>query len=500
MKVSIKAKIWSTVSAVVFVFAYFISFYFPSQQKEQVLKSYNKETQNLANTVSLGVQIALDEQNFHGVQMAMDFIKKDSNLVFAAIVQEDINPVTKKSAFTVFQTYPDGYDMKLSAATSDSIIVKYADFKSELLSGKIVIGVSTKEVKAKHSQLRFQALVITFGVLVLGISIGYLLARNISDPLSLMKLHSARVAQGNLKIQLKLKRKDEIGDLSLAFDNMVLALAEADDQLHEYNEELKTKSEQIEYHNEKTQESIRYAKVIQQAFLPSISELESRFPDSFISYLPKDIVSGDFYYFGYSGSTFLFGVFDCTGHGVPGGFMSVMGSVYLNAILEKGVSNPAEIFQLLDQGIVNSLHQNDVGSVSKDGMDGSLCAINVESNKLQFTGAYNSLYILRGEEWLRFKADRKNIGGGDNMSSGKFTCHEIDLVKGDQLYILSDGYVDQFGGEEDKKYMIAQFRDFVYSIRNLKMEEQRIKIEEEFYRWKGSESQIDDVLVMGVRV
>lgn len=500
MKVSIKAKIWSTVSAVVFVFAYFIYFYFPSQQKEQVLKSYKKDTQNLANTVSLGVQIALDEQNFHGVQMAMNFIKKDSNLVFAAIVQEDFNPITKKTDYTVFQTYPDGYPLELSASTSDSIIVKYADFKSELLSGKIVLGVSTKEVKEKHAQLRIQALVITLLVLILGISIGYFLARNISRALNLMKIHSARVAQGNLKIQLKLNRKDEIGDLSLAFDNMVKALAEADDQLHEYNEELKTKTEQIEYHNEKTQESIRYAKVIQQAFLPSLYEFKTSLPDSFISYLPKDIVSGDFYFFGKSSNSFLFGVFDCTGHGVPGGFMSVMGSVYLNAILEKGVSKPSEILTLLDKGIVDSLHQRDEGSVSKDGMDGSLCALDFDTNKLQFSGAYNSLYILRGEEWLKFKADRKNIGGGDNLSSGEFVCHEIDLESGDQLYMMSDGYVDQFGGDDDKKYMIARFRDFIFSIRELSMEEQRLKIEEEFYNWKGSEPQIDDVLVMGVRI
>lgn len=500
MKVSIKAKIWSTVSAVVFVFAYFIYFYFPNQQKEQVLKSYHKDAQNLANTVSLGVQIALDEQNFHGVQMAMDFIKEDSNLVFAAIVQESFNPFTNKTDYKVFQTYPDNYPLELTAATSDSIIVKYADFKSELLGGKIVLGVSTVEVKKEHARLRTRALVITIGVLLLGISIGYLLARNISRALNLMKIHSSRVAQGNLGIQLNMGRKDEIGDLSNAFDQMVIALKEADEQLHEYNEELKTKSEQILYHSEKTQESIRYAQVIQEAFLPNIEDFKKVFPNSFISYIPKDIVSGDFYFFSEVNSQYLFGVFDCTGHGVPGGFMSVMGSVYLNNIVHQGVSKPSEILQLLDAGIVNSLNQKVEGSRTRDGMDGSLCSMDIEANKLYFSGAYNSLYILRGDEWLRIKADRKSIGGGMDLRSNQFECHEIDLLSGDNLYLLSDGFVDQFGGDEDKKYTIGKFKNFILSIKDRSMEEQKSLLEKEFFDWRGVGSQIDDVLVMGVRV
>lgn len=495
MKISIKAKIWSTVSAVVFLFAYFIYFYFPNQQKEQVLISYNKDTQNLANTVALGVQIALDEQNFRGVKMAMDFIKKDSNLVFVSIVQvDDSNEI-------IFNTFPETFELTLPMSSSDSIIVKKSNFQSELLSGKIILGISTKELKEKHNSLRQQAMIITLCVLFFGVSIGYLLARNISVALNLIKLNSSRVAQGNLGVQINMKRKDEIGDLSAAFDKMVKSLSEADNQLQEYNEELKTKSEQIEHNNEKTQESIRYAKVIQQAFLPKKSEFRKVFSDSFISYLPKDIVSGDFYYFAQSNKNYVFGVFDCTGHGIPGGFMSVMGCVYLkNIILNQGITEPSKILELLDEGIVESLNQKDEKSKSRDGMDGSLCSLNLENNKLKFSGAFNSLYILRGDHWIKIKADRKSVGGGMESKMKGFSCSEIYIEKGDLLYMFSDGFVDQFGGKHGRKYMLKKLQQFIFLIRDYPMKEQQQFLEKEFYEWKGNEIQLDDVLVMGIRI
>lgn len=495
MNLNIQTKIWSTVISIVFMFAYFIYFYFPNQQEEQVLISYNKDTQNLVNTIGLGVQIALDEQNFRGVKMAMDFIKKDSNLVFVSIVSiEDSNEV-------VFNTFPDNFGLSLPIYSSDSIIVKEANFHSDLLSGKIILGISTKELKKKHSILRKQAIIITLCVLFFGVLIGYLLARNISVALNLIKLNSSRVAKGDLSVQINMNRKDEIGDLSSAFDKMVKALSQADYQLHEYTEELKTKGEQIELNNQKIQESIRYAEVIQQASLPKKSEFTKVFNDSFITYLPKDIVSGDFYYFAQLDNNYVFGVFDCTGHGIPGGFMSVMGCVYLkNIILNQGVTEPSKILQLLDEGIVESLNQKDERRKSRDGMDGSLCSLNLENNKLKFSGAFNSLYILRGDNWIKIKADRKPVGGGMQSKMKGFSCSEIYIQKGDLLYMLSDGFVDQFGGNNSRKYMLKRLQKFIFSIRHYSMNEQQQLLEKEFYHWKGNEIQVDDVLVMGIRI
>jgi serine phosphatase RsbU (regulator of sigma subunit) len=503
MVVNIKTKIWSAVSIVVVIFAYFIYFYFPNQQKEQVLESYNNEAQNLTNTVALGVKIGLDEQNFHGVKLAMDYIKDNPNLVFVAIVQtEEVVDVKGDSVVneSVFQVTPFGYPLLLPISSSDSIIVKESSFESKLLNGKIIIGLSTDEVKAKHAALRAQALIITIGVLLLGISIGYLLARNISSALSIISKHSVKVAGGDLSTQLKMTRKDEIGDLSRTFDQMVMALAEADHQLHEYNEELLTKNEQIEFINNQTQESIRYAQMIQDAFLPRRSDISQAFPDSFVLYTPKNTVSGDFYYYAESKGKFVLGAFDCTGHGVPGGFMSVMGCVLLKQIVyNQGITEPSEILTLMDNGIVDSLHQNEQDSKMRDGMDGALCSFDFENKKLQFAGAFNSLYILRDNEWLITKANRRAIGGGGENTQA-FTPHEMDIRDNDLIYIMSDGFVDQFGEETGKKYMIKRFKDFLMSIQDLSLVEQHRRLELEFSDWKGNENQIDDVLVVGVRV
>ena len=257
---------------------------------------------------------------------------------------------------------------------------------------------------------------------------------------------------------------------------------------------------EIEQKNQETLDSIMYAKKIQEAILPMISEVHQAFEDSFIFYLPRDIVSGDFYWFKEIGDKKYIAAVDCTGHGVPGAFMSMIGSVLLDDIVsKKGIEEPHQILNQLNEGVIKALKQNNLESGSRDGMDIALCVLDETKNKLYFAGALRPLIHIRDGVIERIKSDSFPIGGSNNPDEG-YGFHEINIEKGDVFYLYSDGYPDQFGGEKDKKYMTKSFRDYLVRISKQPMSEQKELLETEFHRWRGDFEQVDDVLVIGFRV
>lgn len=263
-------------------------------------------------------------------------------------------------------------------------------------------------------------------------------------------------------------------------------------------EVVKQKNE-IEMKNKDITDSINYAKKIQEAILPANELFKSVIKDGFIVYKPKDIVSGDFYWMAEKEGSVLITAADCTGHGVPGAFMSMIGSALLNEIVnDKAITEPASILNHMRDGIVKALKQTGREGESKDGMDIALCNISFKENKLQYAGANNSLFIVRNKELLEFKANKFPIGIGIEMKP--FTNNVIDLQANDIIYIFTDGYADQFGGRDGKKFMKKRFKDLFLSISDLVMDEQKIKITEAFKEWQGSYEQVDDVLVIGIRV
>ena len=252
---------------------------------------------------------------------------------------------------------------------------------------------------------------------------------------------------------------------------------------------------QLEEKNQEIMDSITYAKRIQNAILPPNKLVNKYLSNSFILYKPKDIVAGDFYWLEHIGDKVLFAAADCTGHGVPGAMVSVVCHNALNrSVREYGLTDPGAILDKTREIVVQEFEKSD--EEVKDGMDIALCLL--EGNKLHYAGAHNPLWIIRKGEIIETKANKQPIGQFDNPEP--YTTHSFKLEKGDSIYIFSDGYVDQFGGEKGKKFKTKAFRDLLLSIQDNTMEEQKSIIDDVFEKWKENLEQLDDVCVIGIHV
>jgi len=246
-------------------------------------------------------------------------------------------------------------------------------------------------------------------------------------------------------------------------------------------------------------DSIIYAKRIQSAVLPSKEFAEEILPEHFILFKPRDIVSGDFFWMTQKGSKTIVVAADCTGHGVPGAFMSMLGVSFLNDIVNKNETVQANlILNKLRADVKRTLDQTGKKDEAKDGMDIALCIIDYETNKLQYAGAYNPLYLYRKDELLQIKADKMPIGIYIKEKES-FTNHELDLQKGDTFYIFSDGYVDQFGGARGEKFKSKKFKELLLNLQSKKLSEQKEILDNTLTEWRGEYSQLDDICVIGVR-
>ena len=277
---------------------------------------------------------------------------------------------------------------------------------------------------------------------------------------------------------------------------------EQNEELNQQNEEILTQREavsiqkqELEIKNELLTSSINYAKRIQLAILPEDQTIQNYLPNSFILYKPKDIVSGDFYWIDKVGDNILFSAVDCTGHGVPGAFMSIVGNNGLNkAVKEYDIITPSKVLDSLNEHVSETLKQDT--SEIKDGMDLSFYSLNTKTNELEFSGANNPLYIISKGELEEIKADRQAIG-----DKGKsFTNHKIQLKNGDCIYSFTDGYADQFGGEKGKKFMYGKFKNLLIEISPKPMSKQKQILISTFENWKGDLEQVDDICIIGVRI
>lgn len=256
----------------------------------------------------------------------------------------------------------------------------------------------------------------------------------------------------------------------------------------------------IEEKNKDITDSINYAKRIQNAKFSQKSDLQLTFKDSFILFKPKDIVSGDFYFFSNRDQSFFIAAADCTGHGVPGAFMSLIGIEKLDECVKQS-NKVSEILQNLNKAIKTSLKQNDHDTSSRDGMDIALCSIDLTNHSLNYAGANRPLWLIRKDSLNveEIKATKKAIGGlTDNDQF--FQTHECKLNKGDTFYIFSDGFADQFSGTDGKKLMTKNFKEILSQIQNLSLSEQEQYLDEYLEKWKSGTEQVDDILVIGIRI
>lgn len=288
-------------------------------------------------------------------------------------------------------------------------------------------------------------------------------------------------------------------------DNILLneqkeEIATQRDEIEAQRDQVTHQRDQIQKQKEEITDSILYARRIQNAILPPEEFRNAILREHFILNKPRDIVSGDFYWLASKGDKIVAAVADCTGHGVPGAFMSMLGVSFLNEIVNKGDAiQPGMILDLLRENIIRALHQTGKEGENKDGMDISLVVIDQNAGKIEFAGAYNSLYVIRDGEVLELKADRMPIGIFQERND-LFSTKEMAVRKGDTLFMQSDGFEDQFGGVEGKKLKAKAYKELLVKLKDLPMAELRNQLDTFIMEWMNGYAQVDDILVMGIRL
>ena len=399
------------------------------------------------------------------------------------------------------------------------------------------------------NSLKFFVLYLGSALVVIGSIMAFLLVRGIVRPVHRLRGILLQLGRGVFPRARIVSRNDEIGDMSRALTGLVEGLKRTTDFSHalaagdfkaEYQpmstedvlghallmmrkeleererileekvtartEEMVRQKDEVERQSKKVVElyknvtdSIRYAKRLQESILPLDQRIRELLPGSFVLYRPKDIVSGDFYWVESIDGKTVFAAVDCTGHGVPGAFMSLVGHNGLNQVVkERGLTKPNEVLDQLNRIAFETLHK-DRDQYVRDGMDMALCTYHPQEQLLEFAGANCPLYVVRGAQVLQFAPNKMPIGGFE-LKDKVFVGHTIQLQKDDAVYIFSDGYADQFGGPRGKKFFYRQFRELLIRITPETPERKKALLIEAFNDWKGTQEQVDDLLVMGMQV
>jgi len=292
----------------------------------------------------------------------------------------------------------------------------------------------------------------------------------------------------------------------IEFDFQLKSITTEAKQIKEKNElltraftQIESQSNEIKAKNNAITDSIHYAKRIQRAILPENEKVQKCLQDHFIFYQPKDIVSGDFYWVEQVGDNVVFGVIDCTGHGVPGAFVSLIANNALNkVVLEQGITKPGTIINEVNS-IITELFMRSEENI-RDGMDMGICCWNKKENTFQFAGAYNSLFVYRDNKLTEIKGNRESVGASIFNHEKDFVNHQVDIIKGDLIYLSTDGLPDQFGGRFGKKLKWKGFRKLLSEIAEIPIGKQQIKLTEFFEDWKGNLEQLDDICVLAVKI
>ena len=469
---------------------------------------------------------------------------KNISAEVASLIESYNNEV--RNVLVDISSYQDGFSSLMAQTMFEEINSSY---EAILVSINNLSHIRTQiadeqqmETNERFSNLINNILLISIIIVIGTISIAIFTTISITQPVQRLKSILLSLGRGVFpKSQLK-PSNDEIGEMSEAMNSLVTGLKETTDFAHEIGqsnfdyeyqplsdedvlghallkmkdelaeterileEKVKARTEEVVKQKAEIEElytdvtaSIRYAKRLQDSILPPEKFIKKYFPSSFVFFKPKDIVSGDFYWIGKQKDELMFAAVDCTGHGVPGAFMSLVGANGLDsAFSEQKTPTPGTMLDGLNKYANNSLNKSIDDSI-RDGMDITLCSLNFKKMKLKFAGANNPLYLIRNGELEVFKTNKFAIGSftdGEN----NYETFELDLKAGDKIYAFSDGYPDQFGGERGKKFMYKKFKELLVETVNESMEDQKRKLEDRLFQWMGSHEQVDDIVIFGVEI
>lgn len=411
------------------------------------------------------------------------------------------------------ETYIKTYDDKRGRTIIEKVDGRKLHFEyvymdrvnTDLYEGSVIRIITDRSGEARLIFNELGKLVLIFGVamLLLGIMI-YKRARAITQPIHQLEESAKKIEKGSMDTRAEVVGNNEVTTLAEHFNSMIVRLQkyynELEQKVAERTAEVVAQKEKIEQQQKHLTDSIHYAKRIQSAILPSDLQMENSLGAHFHLYMPKDIVSGDFYWLSKREDKVLLTAADCTGHGVPGAFMSMIGASLLNKIVNENlVLQPSLVLDALRDGVINSLNKEGQEGATNDGMDMVLISLDRKAMKIEFAGANNPLYVVRNGEIVKYKGDTQPVGGGHGTGKA-FANTEVEVQKGDMVYLTSDGYQDQFGGDKKLKFMVGKFKKLLVEIADLPLEKQRSILLERHLTWKGDLAQVDDILVIGIRI
>jgi serine phosphatase RsbU (regulator of sigma subunit) len=403
-----------------------------------------------------------------------------------------------------YQNLPPGnYDFIYRAKGKDGIWCHSNSYKFEILKpfyrkwwfiavmvlGTLAVIVST--MKVREAQLKRQ---------------NEHLEKLVSERTSEIQKQKEAIELKNAELEVQreeiLTQRDAIEEQNAALEMQKTEILSQKDELEVQKNIAMQQRDEIAHHQKEIMDSIYYAKRIQNAIMPKEDTISKILPEHFVLFRPRDIVSGDFYYFKHINNYAVIVAADCTGHGVPGAFMSMLGSAYLNEIVVNNQDglNTGHVLDLLRESIIKSLQQTGKVDEAKDGMDIAICILDLDTKKVQYSGAFNPMFLVREGELEEYRADRMPIGIHDYVDVG-FTSYDIDVQKDDIIYIFSDGYASQFGGKMGKKFMSSRMKKLLLEISGEPMDEQKKILNEKIEAWMGTQyDQVDDILVIGFKI
>ena len=403
-----------------------------------------------------------------------------------------------------YQNLPPGnYDFIYRAKGKDGIWCHSNSYKFEILKpfyrkwwfiavmvlGTLAVIVST--MKVREAQLKRQ---------------NEHLEKLVSERTSEIQKQKEAIELKNAELEVQreeiLTQRDAIEEQNAALEMQKTEILSQKDELEVQKNIAMQQRDEIAHHQKEIMDSIYYAKRIQNAIMPKEDTISKILPEHFVLFRPRDIVSGDFYYFKHINNYAVIVAADCTGHGVPGAFMSMLGSAYLNEIVVNNQDglNTGHVLDMLRESIIESLQQTGKVDEAKDGMDIAICILDLDTKKVQYSGAFSPMFLVREGELEEYRADRMPIGIHDYVDVG-FTSYDIDVQKDDIIYIFSDGYASQFGGKMGKKFMSSRMKKLLLEISGEPMDEQKKILNEKIEAWMGTQyDQVDDILVIGFKI
>lgn len=449
-----------------------------------------------------GLFVPTDTSNVPTAPLAIHFSQNALRFEFAALTFDANSAVQYRSLL-------EGFDPQWSQWTNED-----ARSYTNLPPGSYTFRVQARNVYGQtgiEGLYRFTLLppwyltwwaVTLFALAGVGVVIGGALGYNRYRTAQLEARNRILEATVQERTAEVVKQKEEIEEKNRNITEKNAELENAYEEIRAQNENLEAAYHIIEEKNKDITDSIHYASRIQQAFLPTKDEIRKVFPNSFVMLMPRDIVSGDYYWFGRRGDYVLLAGADCTGHGVPGAFMSMMGNTLLHQIVSEGIVHPGEVLDILDQKVKFNLKQFDPNSRTNDGMEVMLWTVNTKTRELMYASASRPMVHIRGGVLTEIKAEKIPIGGAQYRDHRGFEAHAFPYETGDWVYTFSDGFPDQFGGDQGRKYMLKRAKEKLLEIHHLPADEQEAILRVEMEEWmrSGGYEQTDDILIIGFQL